>query len=126
MYITFYYNKENNDLLEITGKKVNLQIEGYSKLEENTVDAAKEKHLPYLSVEDENILYIQVGEVIHPMTEEHYITAIYVLTDNGIFYKKSFNPNDVPELTINVSGAKNVKVYSHCNLHGIWKSEISL
>jgi len=37
-----------------------------------TVDAAVEKHVPVVSV-DGNIVTVKVGEVEHPMVEEHFI-----------------------------------------------------
>ena len=38
----------------------------------NTVDASGEKHLPEVTVSG-NSIEVQVGSVLHPMTDEHYI-----------------------------------------------------
>ena len=37
-----------------------------------TTDAAQEKHVPVYAVEN-NTVTVKVGEVEHPMTDEHYI-----------------------------------------------------
>ena len=50
------------------------------ELKANTTDAATEKHVPVVKAED-NKLFVEVGEVTHPMTEEHLIQFVYVETD---------------------------------------------
>ena len=46
----------------------------------NTTDGATEKHVPVVDVK-ENSVTITVGEVLHPMTEDHYIMWINVVTN---------------------------------------------
>ena len=73
----------------------------------NSTDAAVEKHVPVVE-QNGNTIFVKVGEVEHPMTAEHYISHIIVLTDKG-YYVRELTPGDRPEAT-----------YSICNLHGIW------
>jgi len=40
-------------------------------MDENTVDAAKEKHVPVIEKTDKGIK-VKVGDVPHPMEEKHY------------------------------------------------------
>lgn len=87
----------------------------------NTTDAATEKHMPVATFEGE-YLTVKVGEVAHPMTAEHWIQAIYIVTDNGILAKKELANTDQPEYTFKIDGAKEADVYVHCNLHGVWKA----
>ena len=47
-----------------------------------TTDAAVEKHVPVYEVKD-NMLYVTVGEVEHPMVEEHYIEWVSLRTEKG-------------------------------------------
>ena len=85
----------------------------------NTTDAATEKHVPVLSIEGD-VLTAKVGEVAHPMTEEHLITAIFAVVGN-----KVLTADDEPVATIALGGYKGtVEVYEYCNLHGLWKAEI--
>jgi superoxide reductase len=86
--------------------------------EENTVDAATEKHVPVVEKVDGGVR-VKVGEVEHPMTEDHYIEWIEVLA-NGKSYKKFLSPGDAPGAEFMVEGEVTARAY--CNLHGLWKS----
>ena len=88
----------------------------------NTVDASGEKHLPEATLSGDN-LRVQVGSVLHPMTEEHYIQFIYVETEHG-GQRKCLKPGDEPIAEFSFVGDKPVAVYEYCNLHGLWKTEI--
>jgi superoxide reductase len=86
---------------------------------ENTVDAAKEKHVPVVE-KIEGGVKVKVGDVAHPMEEKHYIEWIEIMAD-GKAYRQFLNPGDVPEATFYVK-ADQVSVREYCNLHGLWKS----
>ena len=86
----------------------------------NTVDAAKEKHVPALSYEGD-VLHVQVGSVEHPMLPEHHIEWIMVQTKDGAMYK-NLKPGDAPRATFPVKQEDVVAVYEYCNLHGLWKA----
>ena len=88
----------------------------------NTVDAAKEKHVPVVVV-DGNTVSVAVGSVEHPMLPEHFIQWIYLETDKG-FQIKNLNPEDKPKAIFELNGEKPVAAYEYCNLHGLWKTEI--
>ncbi len=87
-------------------------------LEENTVDAAKEKHVPVIEKTDRGYK-IKVGSVAHPMEKKHYIEWIELIAD-GTVLKKFFNPGDNPEAEFEVASEK-VSAREYCNLHGLWK-----
>jgi superoxide reductase len=85
---------------------------------ENTVDAAKEKHIPV--VEKQAAGYkVTVGSVTHPMEEKHYIQWIEFIAA-GISYKKFLKPGEAPEAFFPVTVAP-ASVRAYCNLHGLWK-----
>ncbi|SER46042.1 desulfoferrodoxin family protein [Lachnobacterium bovis] len=89
----------------------------------NTVDAAKEKHVPDVTV-DGNKVVVKVGSVEHPMQDNHYIQFIIVETTNG-YQKKDLKPGEKPEAEfVLAEGEKPVAVYEYCNLHGLWKTDI--
>ena len=90
-----------------------------SLLTENTVDAAKEKHIPVVENADGKIT-VKVGSVTHPMEDKHYIEWIEIIADNQSFYQL-LKPGDKPEAVFNVGVAK-VYARAYCNLHGLWKS----
>ena len=87
-------------------------------LEENSVNAAVEKHVPVVEQNGKEV-FVKVGEVPHPMTEEHYIQWIEVITENKT-YKKFLKPNEKPEATFIIDEVI-VSVREYCNLHGLWK-----
>ena len=85
-----------------------------------TREGASEKHLPQVKVEG-NKVTISVGEIIHPMSEEHLIEWIALETSNGIQYLKLFQ-SDEPKAEFMVSNrTKLIAAYAYCNLHGLWK-----
>ena len=86
---------------------------------ENTVDAAKEKHVPV--VENTSSGYkVTVGSVQHPMEEKHYIEWIELIAD-GKAYRQFLNPGEIPEATFDIQ-ANQVVAREYCNLHGLWKA----
>lgn len=88
-------------------------------LEGNTVDAAKEKHIPVLEKVEGGVL-VKVGSIPHPMEEAHYIEFIEVLTANKV-YRKELKPGDKPE-AIFLLEEEIIGVREYCNLHGLWKA----
>ena len=81
-----------------------------------------EKHKPDVS-QNGNTILVKVGQVAHPMTEEHYISHIIILTNFG-YYVRELHPQDKPETIYTLAeGEKVEKVYSLCNLHGLWANE---
>lgn len=90
-------------------------------LKENTTDAATEKHVPVIT-KAENGYKIVVGEVEHPMIENHYIEWIELITENEV-YTRFLNPGEKPEAFFKTK-AKNVTARAYCNLHGNWKREL--
>jgi superoxide reductase len=86
---------------------------------ENTVDAAKEKHVPVIE-KVEGGYKVKVGSVAHPMTPEHWIEWVQVLAD-GQAHRRFLNPGDKPEAVFAIKAAK-VSAREYCNLHGLWKA----
>ena len=83
--------------------------------EENKVDAAAEKHIPVIDGKN-----VKVGEVEHPMTEEHYIEwveAVGELGERARVFLKSGNKPEI-EFCFEVKQAR-----AYCNLHGLWVGE---
>lgn len=89
-------------------------------LAENTVDAAREKHVPHVSRSGGEVRVV-VGEVAHPMEEKHCIEWIELVAD-GKAYRQFLSPGGAPEAVFHVP-AERVTVREFCNLHGLWKAE---
>lgn len=95
--------------------------ENMTYLEENTVDAAKEKHVPVIE-KIEGGFRVTVGSVPHPMEEKHFIEWIEVITDDDRVFRKFLSPGMAAEGIFTID-ADSIIAREYCNLHGLWKSE---
>lgn len=89
-------------------------------MKENSVDAAKEKHVPVI----EKIAggyRVTVGSVEHPMLENHYIQWIE-LWDGEKVMRHCLKLGEKP-VAIFMTQAEKVKAREYCNLHGLWIAE---
>ena len=113
---------------EVCGNIVEMVHEGKGELvcceqpmklfKENTVDAAKEKHVPVLEKHGEEVK-VKVGTVAHPMEEKHYIEWIEVISGEKA-YREFLKPGQAPEASFKIKGDK-IIAREYCNLHGLWK-----
>ena len=114
---------------EVCGNIVEVLYEGVGDLvccdepmklyKENTVDAAKEKHVPVIEKTAAGVK-VTVGSVAHPMEENHYIQWIELIAD-GKAYRQFLNPGDAPVAEFCVE-ANDISAREYCNLHGLWKA----
>ncbi|MDD6646692.1 MAG: desulfoferrodoxin family protein [Firmicutes bacterium] len=91
-----------------------------TELVPGSVDAATEKHVPEYTV-DGNKVFVKVGSVEHPMTEEHLIEWVSIQTKQGN-QRKPLAAGVAPEVCFSLCDGDEVEaVYAYCNLHGLWK-----
>jgi superoxide reductase len=91
------------------------------RLVENTVDAALEKHVPVIEKIEGGYL-VKVGSVAHPMTPDHWIEWIELVSCDGNYVQRMMlSPSSTPEATFKTDADK-VVAQSFCNLHSLWKS----
>jgi superoxide reductase len=98
------------------GKPMNLFVE-------NTVDAAKEKHIPVVEKFDGGIK-VKVGSVPHPMEQKHSIEWIEIIAGDRA-YRQFLNPQDAPEALFTLDAdltTAQITARAYCNIHGLWKS----
>ena len=93
-----------------------------TELKAGVVEASREKHIPVVKVETDKVL-VSVGSVIHPMSEEHNISWIYLRTDKGA-YRRELKAGEEPVAVFELDGEKPIAAYAYCNLHGLWKADI--
>ncbi len=86
---------------------------------EGSIDAALEKHVPVIEQVGDGFL-VKVGDVAHPMGDDHYIEWIELVVD-GILHRCLLKPGDKPEVVFKAQGS-DVMARAYCNLHGAWKS----
>ena len=106
--------KESGVRVVCCGQKMTEMIPG-------TVDASREKHVPVYRHEG-NKVFVNVGSVEHPMSEEHYIEWVSLQTKFGN-QRKLLTPGSAPEVCFTLCDGDEVEaVYAYCNLHGLWKA----
>lgn len=89
---------------------------------ENTVDAAKEKHVPVIESTASGVKVI-VGSILHPMEEKHYIEWIELVVD-GKSCRKILKPGETPVVEFCVADGSQIEAREYCNLHGLWKAKL--
>ena len=125
MELKFYYCKHCGKVIAIVKNTPVPTIccgEAMAELVPGVTDAATEKHVPVIQI-DGSVVTVSVGQVAHPMQEEHYIEWILLQTDKGI-QKKQLKPGDDPKARFILDeGEKVVAAYEYCNLHKLWKAQ---
>lgn len=103
--------------LSCCGQAMTLQVA-------NKVDAATEKHVPIFVKKDDE-LEIRIGQVPHPMVEEHYITFIEAISKDERYVKRKYlYPGEEPVFTLKgYDVAMLITAREFCNLHGLWEAE---
>jgi superoxide reductase len=66
-------------------------------------------------------ILVKVGSVEHPMSAEHYIEWVEVITTARV-YRKTFTPGEKPFAEF-VLKEEIIEVRAYCNLHGLWSSK---
>ncbi len=87
---------------------------------------AEKKHTPSIVVSETPsgmIINVKVGDIEHPMDDDHWIMFIDTYIDGGYQSRISFNPGNyfAPIVECISDGArKEVKAVAMCNKHGMW------
>lgn len=109
--------------IKYSGAKMICCGEAMSELAPNTEEAATEKHIPVVSVNDK-VVTVTVGSVAHPMSDVHHIAWIYIQTKQGV-QRKCLAIDGEPTITFALTdGDEVVSAYAYCNLHGLWKIDL--
>jgi superoxide reductase len=87
----------------------------------NTVDAAREKHVPVIK-KTGGAVAVQVGDAPHPMEENHFIEWIDLMAE-GQIHRQYLDPGEAPEAEFTAGGSR-LTARAYCNLHGLWKGEV--
>ncbi len=123
--IKFYKCKHcKNIAVKVQDSKVPLVCCG-EKMEElipMQSDGALEKHLPVATF-DETSVKVSVGEVLHPMTDEHYISFVVLELKDG-YLLKYLSPSMQPIVTFDVKKEDVVSIYEYCTIHGLYKVDV--
>jgi superoxide reductase len=91
-------------------------------LEAKKADSSLEKHVPVVK-ETDNGIKVLVGSTLHPMTEDHHIAFIEVLTKDKV-YRAELDRTGEPVACFNININDVVCVREYCNKHGLWKATL--
>ena len=122
---TFFKSKNGSVICKLDDRPGTPSLDGEEMIEliPGTTEAATEKHIP-VAKEENGKVYVQVGEVIHPMLEAHFIEWIYLLTDKGGSFR-FLRPGEEPKAVFALNEEEiPLAVYAYCNLHGLWKADL--
>lgn len=112
--------KNSGNLLELIYPGPNVDLSHLNIVEAKTSGEGEPKHKPVITRVDDGY-NVKVGEVEHPMDEDHYIAVIELIAD-GQVHKQYLNPGDKPEATFKIPEADNVVAREFCTKHGLWQS----
>ncbi len=119
--IKFFKNKDTKEARMVTNDENPQPNE--IELKANATDAAIEKHVPVIEMNGNEVI-VKVGSLTHPMTEEHHIAFIVLVTNKGVLLKE-LDHTGLPETTFHLEKDEKVlKAYEYCNLHGLWIKEL--
>lgn len=95
------------------------------KLEAGTTDGKVEYHVPTVKCCKEGTVTVQIGEMPHPMTEQHSILFVCLETEHGgqIQYLEAGKPAEA--VFCICCDDKPVAVYAYCNIHGLWMTKVN-
>jgi superoxide reductase len=83
-------------------------------------EALTEKHVPVFSIKENGTTEIRVGEVLHPMINEHYIMFIESISkDETEIKRKYFYPGEEPKMH-SCKSSDEIYAREYCNIHGLW------
>ena len=121
--VRFYKCKKCGNMIGlIHGNSENISCcgEEMELLHANSTDAATEKHVPVYEIEGNEIV-VRVGEVEHPMEEDHYIMWIAQVSEDRT-ERVRLHPGQATETRFPyIPGSV---LYEYCNKHGLWKKEV--
>lgn len=87
-----------------------------------TQEEMQEKHIPVFISEDGKDI-VQVGTVLHPMNDDHYIMFIETISeDKNCMQLQYLHPGQEAKMLLEKKLGK-MKAIEFCNLHGLWEGE---
>jgi len=87
--------------------------------QEKSEEEGTEKHKPVIERTSSGVI-VRVGEFPHPMTSEHHIAWIEIITEHRT-YRKGINLASEPSAEFFID-AEHIRARAYCNIHGLWKA----
>jgi superoxide reductase len=82
-----------------------------------------EKHVPVITLNDNNEYEIRVTTTPHPMIPEHYVVFIQAISNDKMnVHTKFLCPGDEPMATLKCQ-CEDIVARELCNIHGLWEGK---
>ena len=89
----------------------------------NAEEAMLENHIPVFVKRDDTGNEVRVGEVLHPMNDDHYIMFIETISEDKNHVQLQYlHPGEEPKMLLQQKLGKTL-AREFCNLHGLWEGE---
>jgi len=95
----------------------------------------EKKHVPVVVVNKQcglvgegcTDVHVKMGEIIHPMQDDHYIVRVDFYLDKRFIGRAMLTPNLNPAAAVHIKSAQGkLSVVEFCNKHGSWIKEVDL
>lgn len=98
-------------------------MEAQTAMDPQELTELEKKHIPVIEIDGTDVL-VKIGEITHPMEEDHYIEWIELFIGDKLHSRKNLKAGRKPEAEFHLRGEE-VKIYAfaHCNQHGTWKCD---
>ena len=107
-------------MIEGDAKRLRCCGEEMKLMRANHSGEGEKKHLPVYEVHGDRIT-VKVGEITHPMEEDHLINWIALISHDKVA-KKFFKPGDMPQASFPY--IKGSEIYAYCNKHDLWMTKV--
>ena len=110
--------------VNFSGRRIGCCGMDMKELTPNSEEFSREKHTPHLSKKDGRVeVTVGRGDNAHPMTPEHAVAWVCLVTDRGS-QRKTLRPDGKAEAVFLLEdGEEPIRAFAYCNLHGLWVAE---
>lgn len=93
--------------------------------DKNKMSHIEREHLPHILYQDAEKVEVCIGEEeeMHPSGDDHRISAIYLVDDEGHIVEEVFiMPDEDPVAEFDITGLEVFEIRASCSRHGLWSS----
>lgn len=119
--IRFYKCPECGSIIELVhdaGASLTCCGRPFEAIEPKTSGEGAESHVPSIRHRD-GLLYVNIGEKMHPASSDHYIQFVILVTKQTI-RRADLTADKAPAVIF--SDKDHGDVYAYCSKHGLWKT----
>ncbi|MDA9129353.1 rubredoxin [Candidatus Gracilibacteria bacterium] len=81
------------------------------------------EHIPFILYQDHEKLEVSIGEEMHPISDDHRVTGIYLVDESGHIVEEIFiMPDEEPVAEFDISGLDEFELRASCSKHGLWST----